>query len=90
MDRSRSRNIIHHGHREQVPLAVDALQSLHPTVLEPESGSTDELARRLGGQDLTRIPERHHTSPDDDGQPSELAPHLLAFAQMHTRPYLDA
>ena len=57
------------GHGEHVPGRVDAFQRVVTPVLEPEPRARDQVARRRRHQDIARASERHHTGPDDHGDP---------------------
>ena len=87
--RIRSARPVHLGDRQHLPLSVDALQCVSTPVLESETGSRNELAHRPRDQRLpalrvTSLARRRH------GEAPELAPDLLALAEVHARPDLDA
>ena len=90
VDRTRSRGAVDLGDREHVPLTVDALQDVTAPFLEPEVGTTDQLARRPCGEDVSGSSQGHDPSPDDDGETSPACSRPARIPRSARRFGLDA
>src|SRR3954447_11336725 len=77
------------GDREEGPLARDALELVDPALVEPKSGTDDEVTQRLGDDNFARSREVADASPDVDGDATHVVAAYFAFAGVQAGPDLE-
>src|SRR6266536_4267175 len=77
-------------HREEAPLARDALELVLAAILEDQPRACNQILHRAGHQHLARLGARGDASTDIHRYPRELLADDLALACMQARSHLQA
>src|SRR6266568_6821072 len=75
---------------EQPPLFWDAFECLFAAVLEPDSGTRDEIGHRSRDKDFGRARERRDSCADVNGDAPDIIASQLHFSGVQTGAHFDA
>jgi hypothetical protein len=69
-------------HREQLPVALDALQRPRSAIVQDNLGANDQVTHGPGDKDFVGLGGRHHPGGDMHGHPAHIAVASLDLTDM--------